>query len=210
MTPQALKEFIESPAPGFRCFAAGNESGPRFVARIRHILNPPASSASIAQIRRMLGSHADQTAPFFQHHDGFVLYRDTKSDAAGIELLSVEQWEEATNDMRDWFDHLAEEPENDSDHIVTGIAIATVPHSGNYFVMPVEGPNAGKIFYANHDGWYESAFADDFSGFLRRITREPVKLLAEDVGCYTRYSDGETDAQWILEEYFPDVSRLQL
>src|SRR5439155_5386433 len=100
--------------------------------------------------RQILGSHADQVAALYQHHDGFVLYRDTKSEAAGIELLSVEQWEQATEDMRDWFDHLADEPENDPDHIVTGISIAAVPHSGNYFVMPIEGPSAGKIFYADH------------------------------------------------------------
>jgi len=40
--------------------------------------------------------------------------------------------------------------------------------------------------------------------------REPVKLLAEEVGCYTRYSDGKTDAQWIPEEFFPDVSKVRL
>src|SRR5439155_7755493 len=132
--------------------------------------------------RQILGSHADQVAALYQHHDGFVLYRDTKSEAAGIELLSVEQWEQATEDMRDWFDHLADEPENGPDHIVTGISIATVPHSGNYFVMPIEGLNAGKIFYADHDGWYESAFADDFDGLLAHVLREPAKLLAEEVG----------------------------
>src|SRR5262245_34571090 len=106
MTPQALEEFTKSPAPGFRCYAARDKSDARFVASVQHILNPPASSASIAQIRQMLDSHAGKVAEFYQHHDGFVLYRDTKSDAAGIELLSVEQWEQATNDMRDWFGHL--------------------------------------------------------------------------------------------------------
>ncbi|NOS71408.1 MAG: SMI1/KNR4 family protein [Verrucomicrobia bacterium] len=207
MSLQALEQFAKSPAPGFRCFASGDESGSRFLASVRHILNPPGSSASIAQIRETLGSHAAQVADFYQHHDGFILYRDTKSDAAGIELLSVEQWVEATDDMRDWFDLT---PEEDPDHIVTGISIATVPHSGNYFVMPIEGPSAGKIFYADHDGWYEAAFADDFTGFLARVTREPVKLLTEDVGCYTRYSDGTSDSQWIPEEYFSDISKVQL
>jgi len=210
MSLQVLEEFTRSRAPGFRCYAAGDKSGARFLASVRHILNAPASTESIIKVRQMLGRHADKVAGFYQHHDGFVLYRDTKSEAAGIELLSVEQWEEATEDMRDWFDHLADEPENDPDHIVTGISIATVPHSGNYFVMPMEGPSAGKIFYADHDGWYESAFADDFDGFLAHVVREPAKLLAEEVGCYTRYSDGRTDAQWIPEEYFPDISGVHL
>jgi hypothetical protein len=209
MSSQLIEEFAKSPAPGFRCYAAGAKSDARFLAKVRHVLNEPASPKSLAQVRKKLAGHADKVLAFYQRHDGFVLYRDTISDAAGIELLPVAQWEEATDDMRDWFDHLTDEPENDPDHIVTGIAIATVPHSGNYFVIPVEGPAAGKIFYANHDGWYESAFADDFDDFLAHVTREPAKLLAEEVGCYTRYSDGKTDAQWIPEQYFPDISRDQ-
>jgi hypothetical protein len=206
MSLQNLEDFVKSAAPGFRCYAAGHEAGPRFVARVRHVLNAPASSKSIAQLRRMLKSEADAIADFYRHHDGFVLYQDTESEAAGVELLPIEQWEEATDDMQNWFDHL--EPDDDPDHILTGIAIAAVPQSGNYFVMPIEGASAGKVFYADHDGWYESAFADDFAGFLLHVMREPVALLNEELGCYTRYSDGRTDAQWIPEEYFSDVSKL--
>jgi hypothetical protein len=210
MAIQVIEQFAEAPAPGFRCFAAPKQTGPRFLARVQHILQPPASAEAVAEIRQSLGEHAAQVVAFYQRHDGFILYRDTLSKAAGIELLPVGRWQAATEEMRDWFDHLSDEPENDPDHIVTGIAMATVPHSGNYFVMPVEGPTAGKIFYADHDGWYESAFADDFNGFLVHVTHEPVHLLAEEVGCYTRYTDGKTTAQWIPEEYFTDVREVQL
>ncbi|MCX6923665.1 MAG: hypothetical protein NT154_10730 [Verrucomicrobia bacterium] len=147
---------------------------------------------------------------FYEHHDGFVLYQHVLSDAAGIELLPVDQWGEATEDMRRYFHDLAEKPAIDQDHIVTGVAVATVRHSGNYFVLPIQGPAGGKVFYANHDGWYDSAFADDFDGFLAHATREPVSLLNDELGCYTRYSDGKTDAQWIPEEYFADASLVKL
>jgi hypothetical protein len=209
MSSKAIEEFARAPAPGFRCYASQKPGGPRFLARIQHILHPPASPDSIAQIRESLGEHAAMVIAFFECHDGFVLYRDTLSDAAGIELLPVDLWPSATEDLRSWFEHLADDPENDPDHILTGIAIATVPESGNYFVMPVEGPAAGKVFYADHDGWYESAFAENFEDFLARVTRDPVQLLAEDVGCYTRYSDGKTDAQWIPEDYFADIRGVQ-
>jgi hypothetical protein len=210
MSIKAIEQFAQAPAPGFRCFAAPKRTGPRFLARVQHIWHPPAAEKSIARIRKLLGEHAAQVATFYQRHDGFVLYRDTLSEAAGIELLAVKQWRAATEDMRSWFEHLADEPESDPDHILTGVAIATVPQSGNYFVMPVDGPTAGKVFYADNDGWYESAFADDFDGFLSHVTRDPAKLLAEEVGCYTRYSDGKTDVQWIPEQYFADVTGLQV
>jgi len=158
------------------------------------------------QIQKSLGVHAAPVGAFYEQHDGFILYCDTLSDAAGIELLPADQWQAATEEMRDCFAYLTEDAGNDPDYIFTGIAIATVPHSGNYFVMPVKGPVSGKVFYADHDGWYESAFADDFDGFIARVTREPARLLAEELGCYTRYTDGISDAQWIPETYFADVT----
>jgi hypothetical protein len=210
MSARIIEQFAQVPAPGFRCHAAPYPTGPRFLAKVQHILHLPASPEAIAQILQLLGARATQVAAFYQRHNGFVLYRDTLSEAAGVELLPVEHWQTATEEMRYCFENLADEPENDPDHILSGMASATVPHSGNYFVMPVEGPTAGKIFYANHDGWYESAFADDFDKFLARVTQEPVHLLAEELGCYTRYSDGKTNKQWIPEEYFTDVRRVQL
>ena len=208
MSAEILEKFAAAPAPGFRCYAAGDKLGATFLAKVRHILNRPASAKAIAQIHRILGRYADQVATFYERHNGFVLYRDMLSEAAGIELLPVAKWKRATGDMLSTFDYLADDPANDPDHILTGIAIAESPHSGNYFVMPVEGPAAGKIFYADHDGWYESAFASDFHKFLVHVTRQPVNLLNEELGCYTRYSDCKTDKQWIPEEYFPDVSKM--
>jgi hypothetical protein len=210
MSLKILEEFANSPAPGFRCVAAGNESGPQFLARIRHVLHPAASSESIALARRSLGVYADETVAFYERHDGFVLYRDSLSNATGVELLPVTRWAKAMDDMRHLFEHLADNPEWDPDRILTGVAIATVPESANYFVMPVEGANAGRIFYADHDGWYESAFADNLDDFLMRVTRDPVRLLNDQLGCYTRFSDGTTALQWIPKEYFSDVSKAPL
>ena len=147
----------------------------------------------------MLGEHSAQFEEVYANHDGFVLYKDSLSDAAGIEALPIAQWIEAGDDMRRWFDHL--DDESDLDHIRTGIAFATAPRSGNYFVMAVEGPNTGKVFYANHDDWYESHFSEDFAEFITRVISNPAHLLSEELGCYARYSDGKTSIQWIPESY---------
>ena len=48
MSFKAIEELVKAPAPGFRCFAAGKKSGARFVARVRHVLNAPASPEAIA------------------------------------------------------------------------------------------------------------------------------------------------------------------
>lgn len=86
---------------------------------------------------------------------------------------------------------------------------ACVPQSGNYFVMPVDGPHAGKVYYVNHDGdgWYESAFAQGFDDFIFRVITDPASLVSNELGCYTRYSDGKTDVQWIPKELVIESER---
>jgi hypothetical protein len=198
---QQLVTFAGQTNPSFVCTNGGRSEKTKrtFVARLSHVLNAPASANDLALLRSMLGAHAAQVKDFYRTHDGFVLYKDSLSRAAGIEALPISQWQDAGEEMRQWFEHL--DDESDPDHIRTGVAFATAPQSGNYFVMPVEGPNAGKVFYADHDGWYESHFATDFNEFITRVMSNPAHLLSEELGCYARYSDGKTPIQWIPESY---------
>src|SRR5262245_6585093 len=100
MSAEIIEKFAQAPAPGFRCSAARGDNDGSFLARAQHVLHSPASSEAVAQIEKSLGAHAAQVLDFYKHHDGFVLYRDTLSEAAGIELLPVGQWQEAAADMR--------------------------------------------------------------------------------------------------------------
>jgi hypothetical protein len=198
---QHLVAFARSPNPAFICTNGGRSEKTKrqFVASVYHVLNSAASTQDLAILRSLLGAQASQFEEVYSAHDGFVLYKDVLSDAAGIEALPVARWDEAGEDMRQWFADLA--PEDDPDHIRSGVAFATVPRSGNYFVIPLDGPNAGKIFYADHDGWYDAPFADGFGEFIRRVTKDPAVLLSEELGCFTRYSDGKTSIQWIPESF---------
>lgn len=203
---QQLVNFAKAPQPGFICTNGGRSEKTKrqFLARVRHVLNPPATAEGLALLRSMLGHFAPEFELGYREFDGFTLYQDALSDTAGIEALPVAKWKEATEDMREFLADLSEE--DDPDHIRKGVAFATVPQSGNYFVVPVEGPSAGKVFYADHDGWYESHFASGFDEFISRVMNEPAVLLSDELGCYTRYSDGKTSIQWVPEKYVLDCS----
>lgn len=198
---QHLIAFAKQANPSFVCTNGGRSAATQksFIARLCHVLNAPASTQDLAILRSVLGAHASKFEEIYAAHDGFVLYKDLLSATAGVEALPISQWDEAGEVMRQFFEHL--DDESDPDYIRTGVAFATAPQSGNYFVMPVEGPNAGKIFYADHDGWYESHFASDFGEFIVRVTNNPAQVLSEELGCYARYSDGNTSIQWIPESY---------
>ena len=158
-------------------------------------------------MRSLLEPHAPAFEDVYAAHNGFVLYQDELSEAAGVEVFPIAEWDQAGDDLREWLTIADLTPENDPDHILTSVVFATAPRSGNYFVVAVEGPSAGMIFYVNHDGWYESPFADDFADFITRVTSDPARLLSTELGCYARYSDGKTSTQWIPVSYRAGGSR---
>ena len=203
-----LEELLAHPAPGFICKGAGSERSKKFVAKITHELSKPASANALSKLKRMIPVGSDQLLTFYVHHDGLILYKDTIGDAEGVQLFAVEEMDAGTNELREWLDML--EDEDDHNKLKSAIAIGQVPHSGNYCAMPVEGPGVGKIFYVDHDDWREEAFSESFDEFLSRIADSPAKLLSEDLGCYARYSDGQTEIQWIPEEYFSDISKAKI
>ncbi len=176
-----FEEFLSHPAPGFRCSAAGDESKPSFLAKVRHELNLPASPEALAKVAELPEQVAKQLEDFYKRHNGFTLYQDILSEAAGIRLFGIEGWEAAAAAMREWYEDLGED--EDPDCIVDGLVIGEVPESGNYFVMPTRGPQIGKVFYTDHDGWYEGPFAENFDTFLLRLIEEPASLLSEELGC---------------------------
>jgi hypothetical protein len=198
-----VRKLLSHPSPGFRCHPPGSAAQRKYVARVAHLLGDPAPKEHIVEIKKKFPSLGDQLASFYERHNGFILYRDLLSEAAGVRLLPVHEWEVASAELLTGIEHIPDD--DDPDCIKSGIPIAEVPHSGNYLVLSVNGPSAGKVFYADHDGWYEAPFANDFDGFIVRVCHDPVLLLNEVFGCYTRYSDGHTDTQWIPEEYFANV-----
>jgi hypothetical protein len=160
-------------------------------------------SQALANLRRTIPTGSEPLIAFYRKHNGCVLYRDTLSAAAGIELFAIENMAAQTEEMYEWLQSLDDEA--DINHLRTAVAIGHVPESGNFFAVPIEGEKAGMVFYVDHDDWREEPFANSFDEFMDRITISPAKLLSEDLGCCTRYSDGETDTQWIPIEYFGDI-----
>jgi len=206
-----LQELLAAPAPGFICRGAGSRAKlKRFVAKIKHRVGGPSSADDLARLAQMVSEGAGQLSAFYRDHDGVELYVDTVGDAVGIELYAIKKIESGTNEFREWLGTLELEEGSDTNKLKSAIAVGEVPHSGNYFAMPVDGQGVGKVFYVDHDDWHEEPFAGSFDEFVERVSSNPVKLLSEDLGCYARYSDGQTDIQWIPEEYLPDFSKARL
>ena len=84
--------------------------------------------------------------------------------------------------------------------VKTGIAFAEIPHSGNYFVFHPTRDGACNVHYADHDSFNDRPWAGSFEAFLGDIVADPAAFMYR-AGCYTRYCDGNTKAQWIPKTY---------
>jgi hypothetical protein len=206
-TPLALLHRFALQPMAFRCRPPGrNPSTERFVAHVNHKLNPGAGPVELLEIGSLLGKHSKPLQAFHANHDGFVLYRDTLSITAGVEVFSAKLWRGATEELHEYVRdlHDLDEEDSESSDLLSCVAFGTASRSGNYFVVQTRGRDAGKIFYTDHETANMEAFAPDFEGFIRRVTSNPVTLLAKDLGCFARYADGITGTQWIPEEVVDD------
>lgn len=191
---EQVREFVRRPL-AFSCKPAGRrDSTERFVAHVVHFMNSPGSPNDLTIASSLFGAAAAPFEGFYGKHNGLTLYRDTLSSSAGVEIPLLGALPKINERFRG---RLSEnESEDDPDSFVV---FATAPRSANYFVVQMQGPNIGQILYTDHETNGMAVFADDLRGFLLRIIREPVKLLAKDLGCFARYSDGSTRTQWIPE-----------
>jgi hypothetical protein len=204
MSYEQFETLLRHQSPRFVCKAAGRgRKSERFTANLTHEVRSPASPSDLAKLNQLVPDGAKELLAFYARHDGFVLYRDTLSDTAGVELYRVADMETNTKSMREWLEML--DDENDTNALKTAIAIGESPQSGNYFAMPVKGRQIGKVFFVDHDDWRDEPFADSFDQFLAEVSTSPAELLSDRLGCTARYSDGDTDTQWIPLEYLSGI-----
>jgi hypothetical protein len=185
---------------------------PDFTARVANHLNPPATKESLATIDARLGAAGRPFQQLYGLHDGMVLYRDLQRRktlylgafyAAGIEFFPVAEWAARSEAMREQIDSTDWGEYALPAWLKASIAFGEIPHSANFFVVGVS-EDAGKIFYADHDDFREDPIAGDLEELLDKIRSDPADFLYQ-CGCYTRYSDGKTDTQWIPKEYVSDA-----
>jgi hypothetical protein len=80
------------------------------------------------------------------------------------------------------------------------VVFGEIPETGNYLMMPTMGSDAGKVFLFDHESCDFDEEAPDLETYLTFIT-SPGEALFRKIRSHTRYSDGETATQWLVQEY---------
>jgi hypothetical protein len=184
---------------------------PPYVARIRHDVTPPLDEETLSQLRRQLGD-VPSLFEFYRRWGSARLYCDTVhmtpiGYASAFFIAPPESWKELREGFEGWVEALTSEERED---LLPGwlsgpyVVVGEVPNSGNYFLIPVEGQEKGKVFEFEHDGFEFVEAGSDFAAFVDKLCAVDEGLL-QDIRCHTRYSDGKTPAQWMCEQYFYDA-----
>lgn len=205
-----LEAFCRQPGQRFECEGAGEHENEQYTAQIEHVLYSSAGLNELQFIREQLQDLAEPFISFYQRYDGAQLFCDTMSEAVGLSIAPVREWEQLRTFLLDWFIDFSDEDFGyytemniSEEDIKQAVVFAEVPHSGNYFTVVTTGRHRGRIFYFCHDGMEYELYADNFDSFIRPILTDPANELLH-LGCYTRYSDGKTDIQWIPRRFLTD------
>jgi hypothetical protein len=180
--------------PRFICDSGDKESSDT-VFEVSHHLGEESSEEDLETFATKLSGDSNEIISFYSMHNGAELY--CQNDFPSIEFYRISDMDERNEEWREWFDMYDEDEleEEMYEFQRNGYAFGEIGYSGNYFVW-----HKGKVYYSDHDGGDDTPVADSFEGFLEAKRQQPAQFLY-NMGCYTRFSDGKTDIQWIPREY---------
>ena len=143
MSLERFNAHLRDPAPGFRCYACGDRSEkPDLLATVKNLIGEPGSATAIAAVTDACGAGLSALERFVRLHDGVLLYRDNKSDAAGVEFFKATDWQSRTQEMRDSMTAMGFEEVDMPDWFLRGVVFGEIPHSANYFLIQPNGNEA--------------------------------------------------------------------
>jgi len=198
---EELELLLERRNQRFICSAAGADPGPkRFTALLRHDVTAPAPASVLETLLQRL-RNVPQVAAFYERYGSVELYCDTVGVDSAFRIANPDEWSSIREEFTEWLDMLDPDEAQEllPDWIDNYIAIGRVPGAASYFLVPMAGDFMGHVFEFDHDG-FEFTHRGDFDAFLGYLATVDARLL-RDILAHTRYSDGETDAQWMPLEY---------
>lgn len=191
------------------------QPGPeRHTAYIEHDVDSPVGSATLQSVIDQTGS-LPEIVEFYRRFGYARLYRDTIQTAyAGFDpfyasayyIAPPDAWPELRECFECWLDDLSKEEAAEllPSWMESYVVIGEVPNSGNYFLVPLVGPDRGKVFEFEHDGFEFVERGTTFACFLDSVSTVNDSLVKE-IRSHTRYCDGHTDTQWLCQDYLYDA-----
>lgn len=187
-----LQESIDDHFGDFVCSQIHNEASKKTV-QFKHIHKPPEPYTRNIPVEKL--------KDFYDTFSNLLMYYDEESGDAGVHIASPSQWDSLEIEFRDWLD-IVDEDERDEvfpDWIDACLVIGEVPHSGNYYLMPITGENKGYVFEFEHDGFEFIELANDIEQFILKMLNPDSEQLT-NMASHMRFIEKNSEKQWWIEE----------
>ena len=202
-----LKELLGHGQPRFVCVAAGaSAEGRDFTTPLDHEASLPLDDDSMTELVAIVGD-LPATIAFYKTWGSLRLFRGLHERpgigrASAYYIAPPAVWGELRESVDDWWSGLDADQARDilPEWAANCVAVGEIPNSGNYFLMPLAGPDRGKVFEFDHDGFEFIERGADFEDFVNRLASTQAGHLQRISG-HTRYSDGQTPTQWMPVRY---------
>lgn len=190
---EALRSAVDSHAGQFACEEIHREQNTK-VVQFRHIGAPPNSALSVPDIPGL--------KDFYETYEHLTLYVDEQSGDAAYFLASPSQWAELDGDFRPWLDGLDEDEAAEylPPWIDDCIVVGEIPRSGNYLLVPASGPDAGKVFEFEHDGFEFLELGSTIPDFVARTLDLDSRQLTAMASHLRFITDDDHRRQWWIKE----------
>ncbi len=185
---ESLPNAVSSHTGQFVCEEIGREENIKLVA-FRHIGSPANTSLVVPDVQGLVEFH--------DVYENLVMYFDEQSGDAAYFIASPSQWPEFDDYFRPWLDGGDEDdlPEWIDDCLVIG----EIPRSGNYLLVPTTGPDAGKVFEFEHDGFEFIELGNNLPDFVTRmLDLDSSRLTA--IASHLRFITEGEGCQWWIKE----------
>ncbi len=177
----------------FQCVQIGAEGNTKRVP-FRHAVTPAVEVADLPDVGKL--------REFYVTFGSILFYCDELSGDAARYLAPVHEWPELQEEFMDWID-LPDEGEVEDDFpppwVRTCLVIGETPHSGNYILMPTQGPEAGQVWEFDHDGFEFRCEGKDLVDYVERMLAPNGSRLT-DFASSMRFIASDDKAQWWVNE----------
>ena len=185
---QSLRSAVEAHTGVFTCSEI-NQKGSTKQVTFRHI----GSNTDLSHVLPAIQGLRE----FYSTYEDLLMYVDEQSNDAAYLIASPSLWSELDSQFRPWLEALEEDelPEWIDDCIVVG----EIPRSGNYLLLPASGPEEGKVFEFEHDGYEFLELGTSLPDFvLRALDLDPPRLTA--IASHMRFILADERRQWWIDE----------
>ncbi len=183
-----LEAAIRRHGGNFHCERVHDDTQEKTIAFVHHV-TPPSGLEGVPDVGRL--------RDLYETVGSVVFYLDEKSGDAARHLAPPVEWEDLRASFLDWLDDLDEDERDDlvPDWVDTCVVVGEVPHSGNYILVATEGPDAGRVFEFDHDGFEFTLQGEDMIDYVEQIL-EPDAALLTNFASHMRFIEGDSNVQW--------------